>query len=121
MSSQESTTSSRTEVDPQSPSFKIHTDESGDENPRRLPLNGFKELEDQNEVDAEKLRAQRRQRLPSFAEDAFRDPYLVDWNGPGDPRHPLNWSKKRRWFITALSGVLILNATFASSAPSGIS
>lgn len=48
------------------------------------------------------------------------DAYLVDWEGPEDPAHPLNWSPRSRWWITTLCGILILNATLASSAPSGI-
>ncbi|THG99890.1 hypothetical protein EW026_g2535 [Hermanssonia centrifuga] len=39
---------------------------------------------------------------------------------PGDPEDPHNWSRSRRWYITLFSGMLVLNATFASSAPSGI-
>ncbi|KAK4705363.1 hypothetical protein P7C70_g842, partial [Phenoliferia sp. Uapishka_3] len=31
-----------------------------------------------------------------------------------------SWSAKYRWFITALSGLLVLNATFASSAPANL-
>lgn len=54
-----------------------------------------------------------------------------------DPASPYNWSRVKRWYITLLGGVLVLNAyvdipapfspranplhrTFASSAPSGI-
>ncbi|CAE6450446.1 unnamed protein product [Rhizoctonia solani] len=48
------------------------------------------------------------------------DPFLVQWDGPDDPANPKNWSRKFRWYITALGGVAVLNATFASSAPSGI-
>ncbi|TBU30061.1 MFS general substrate transporter [Dichomitus squalens] len=39
---------------------------------------------------------------------------------PDDPDNPKTWSRPYRWFITMLSAVLVLNATFASSAPSGI-
>ncbi|KAF7347942.1 putative mfs-multidrug-resistance transporter [Mycena venus] len=38
----------------------------------------------------------------------------------GDPANPKNWSNARRWYLTALAGMLVLNATFASAAPSGI-
>ncbi|KAJ3829780.1 major facilitator superfamily domain-containing protein [Lentinula raphanica] len=47
----------------------------------------------------------------------------------GDPKNPKarerltdrqNWSKARRWYLTILGGMLVLNATFSSSAPSGI-
>ncbi|KZT02502.1 MFS general substrate transporter [Laetiporus sulphureus 93-53] len=37
-----------------------------------------------------------------------------------DPENPKNWSRAYRWYLTALSGLLVLNATFASSAPTGI-
>ncbi|BFZ63705.1 hypothetical protein YB2330_004837 [Saitoella coloradoensis] len=46
------------------------------------------------------------------------DPNLVIFTDD-DPLNPKNWSRGRRWYITALSGLLVLNATFASSAPSG--
>lgn len=50
---------------------------------------------------------------------------------PGDNQHcrhlltgraltPQNWSYGFRWYLTVLGGVLVLNSTFASSAPSGI-
>ncbi|KAI0776897.1 MFS general substrate transporter [Trametes elegans] len=39
---------------------------------------------------------------------------------PDDPDNPKTWSRPYRWYITMLSAVLVLNATFASSAPSGI-
>ncbi|EIW63711.1 MFS general substrate transporter [Trametes versicolor FP-101664 SS1] len=40
--------------------------------------------------------------------------------GPDDPDNPKTWSRPYRWYVTMLSAVLVLNATFASSAPSGI-
>ncbi|KAF7310808.1 Polyamine transporter 1 [Mycena chlorophos] len=49
-----------------------------------------------------------------------KDPFLVDSFDEGDPTNPMNWSRLRRWYLTALAGVLVLNATFASAAPSGI-
>ncbi|KAF8687127.1 MFS general substrate transporter, partial [Rhizoctonia solani] len=52
--------------------------------------------------------------------DEKGDPFLVQWDGPDDPANPKNWSRMFRWYITALGGVAVLNATFASSAPSGI-
>lgn len=39
--------------------------------------------------------------------------------GPGDIENPKNWSALRRWYITFVSVVLVVNATFASSSPSG--
>ncbi|EPS93497.1 hypothetical protein FOMPIDRAFT_1026518 [Fomitopsis schrenkii] len=40
--------------------------------------------------------------------------------GLDDPEHPMNWSRAYRWYLTMLGGLLVLNATFASSAPSGV-
>lgn len=31
-----------------------------------------------------------------------------------------NWSNTRKWYLTALGGLLVLNSTFSSSAPSGV-
>ena len=38
---------------------------------------------------------------------------------PGDVENPKNWSSARRWYITVVSVFLVVNATFASSSPSG--
>ncbi|KIM95135.1 hypothetical protein OIDMADRAFT_135050 [Oidiodendron maius Zn] len=38
---------------------------------------------------------------------------------PGDIENPKNWSSARRWYITIVSVFLVVNATFASSSPSG--
>lgn len=38
---------------------------------------------------------------------------------PKDIENPRNWSTIRRFFITICSIILVMNATFASSAPSG--
>lgn len=43
---------------------------------------------------------------------------LLDF-APGDIENPKNWSKARRWYITVVSVLLVVNATFASSSPSG--
>ncbi|EJF55857.1 MFS general substrate transporter [Dichomitus squalens LYAD-421 SS1] len=40
--------------------------------------------------------------------------------GPEDPDNPKTWSRLYRWYITMASALLLLNATFASSAPEGI-
>ncbi|KAJ6621614.1 MFS general substrate transporter [Mycena sp. CBHHK59/15] len=49
-----------------------------------------------------------------------KNDYLICKFEEGDPTNPKNWSRARRWYLTGLSGLLVLNATFASSAPSGI-
>ncbi|CDZ96474.1 mfs general substrate transporter [Phaffia rhodozyma] len=46
--------------------------------------------------------------------------HQVTWDGPDDKANPKNWSAIYRWILTVLSGILVLNATFASSAPSGV-
>jgi len=50
-------------------------------------------------------------------------PYLNE-NGhidfpPGDLENPKEWSVRRRWFCTVIAIMLVVNATFASSSPSG--
>ncbi|KAG6818037.1 hypothetical protein H0H87_009192 [Tephrocybe sp. NHM501043] len=54
---------------------------------------------------------------PQLQDDV--DIYQVTFD-PGDPLNPKNWSTLRRWYLTMASGLLVLNATFASSSPSGI-
>ncbi|KAK7449165.1 hypothetical protein VKT23_013315 [Stygiomarasmius scandens] len=39
---------------------------------------------------------------------------------PDDAENPKNWSRLRRWYITVFASILVLNATFASAAPSGV-
>ena len=51
------------------------------------------------------------------------NPYLnehghVDF-APGDIENPKNWSSRRRWYITIVAVLLVVNATMASSSPSG--
>lgn len=43
---------------------------------------------------------------------------LLDF-APNDIENPKNWSAARRWYITVVSVLLVVNATFASSGPSG--
>lgn len=50
-------------------------------------------------------------------------PYLNE-NGhldfaPGDLENPKEWSTPRRWYCTVVAILLVVNATFASSSPSG--
>ncbi|KAH6663393.1 major facilitator superfamily domain-containing protein [Halenospora varia] len=59
----------------------------------------------------------------SRAIEAGEKPYLnenglVDFS-PGDIENPKNWSQPRRWYITVVSVSLVVNATLASSSPSG--
>ncbi|KAI0313062.1 major facilitator superfamily domain-containing protein [Amylostereum chailletii] len=47
------------------------------------------------------------------------DPFLVRFS-ENDPENPQNWSRIKRWYLTLASGILVLNAAFASAAPSNI-
>lgn len=38
---------------------------------------------------------------------------------PNDIENPKSWSKARKWYITFASVLMVVNATFASSSPSG--
>jgi len=55
--------------------------------------------------------------------EASDTPYLNDDGlldfGPDDVENPKNWSMARRWYITIVAVLLVVNATFASSSPSG--
>jgi DHA1 family multidrug resistance protein-like MFS transporter len=37
------------------------------------------------------------------------DPDMVQWDGPDDPENPLNWSRGRRWLVTAVVILLSVN------------
>lgn len=50
---------------------------------------------------------------PYVNEDGYLD------FGPGDIENPKNWSAARHWYITVVAVLLVVNATFASSSPSG--
>ncbi|KAG1749872.1 major facilitator superfamily domain-containing protein [Suillus paluster] len=47
------------------------------------------------------------------------DPYLVSFD-EDDPANPKNWSFAKKWYLTLAAGLLVLNATFSSSAPSSL-
>ncbi|GAA5830889.1 hypothetical protein JCM11251_001112 [Rhodosporidiobolus azoricus] len=47
------------------------------------------------------------------------DPFLVTLKGR-DHLNPHTWAVWYRWALTGVAGLLVLNATFASSAPSGL-
>jgi MFS transporter, DHA1 family, multidrug resistance protein len=55
--------------------------------------------------------------------EAGETPHLNDKGqldfSPNDIENPKNWSTRRRWYITVVSVILVVNATFASSSPSG--
>ena len=57
-------------------------------------------------------------------DEADREPPYLNANGnvdfrPGDVENPKNWSTRRRWGVTVSAVLLVMNATFASSSPSG--
>ncbi|KZT54325.1 MFS general substrate transporter [Calocera cornea HHB12733] len=56
---------------------------------------------------------------PQEIEREKEDPFLVVWE-EGDKENPKNWNRGFRWYITCFGGLLTLNATFSSSAPSGV-
>lgn len=59
---------------------------------------------------------------PELMKEAIKeekDVFLVTFDD-NDPLDPKNWSKLYRWYLTFASSLLVLNASFASSAPSGM-
>jgi len=44
-----------------------------------------------------------------------KDPNLVEWDGPDDPENPQNFSRSRKWIITAVMSTMTMWITFASS------
>lgn len=59
----------------------------------------------------------------SKAIEASERPHLNEHGeldfSPDDVENPKDWSTRRRWYITVASVLLVVNATFASSSPSG--
>lgn len=39
---------------------------------------------------------------------------------PGDVENPKTWSRARRWWVSFAAVLMVVNATFASSTPSGV-
>ncbi|KAF3017729.1 hypothetical protein E8E14_004240 [Neopestalotiopsis sp. 37M] len=56
--------------------------------------------------------------LESSEKPFVNDKGQVDFS-PDDVENPHNWSTARRWYVTFASVLLVVNATFASSSPSG--
>ncbi|PMD31136.1 MFS general substrate transporter [Hyaloscypha variabilis F] len=40
---------------------------------------------------------------------------IVDWDGPDDPKNPMNWSRKKKLGIAVLLGLITMGSSFASS------
>ncbi|KAK8854610.1 hypothetical protein IAR55_003349 [Kwoniella newhampshirensis] len=75
-------------------------------------------------TDAERgLRAMRSREEEEAREEEIEekgpDPWAVKFE-PGEKTNPKNWGVGYRWFLTGIAGLLVLNSTFSSSAPSGI-
>ncbi|KXS94928.1 hypothetical protein AC578_3929 [Pseudocercospora eumusae] len=47
--------------------------------------------------------------------DEEQDPNVVGWDGPDDPKNPMNWSPYRKWGIAINMGLMTFVVTFASS------
>ncbi|KAG8933239.1 hypothetical protein FRC01_010228 [Tulasnella sp. 417] len=76
--------------------------------------------DDRSIVDDDKQDGTDTHEEPELSETVEQSSYLVRWDGPGDPENPKNWSRPYRWFLTMVSGLLMFNASFASSAPAGV-
>jgi hypothetical protein len=44
---------------------------------------------------------------------------LVEWDGPGDPNNPHNWTPRFKWFVSAVLVTLPLIVNIGSSVMSG--
>ncbi|THV07660.1 MFS general substrate transporter [Dendrothele bispora CBS 962.96] len=71
------------------------------------------------EPESSKTKNKNKKELNENSEPEQGDPFLVSDLGD-DPSNPMNMSRLRRWYITVVTGLLVLNATFASSVPSGV-
>lgn len=47
--------------------------------------------------------------LTRFQSQAGRDQIIVHWESDDDMENPQNWSKAYKWYLTVLSGILVLN------------
>jgi multidrug resistance protein len=56
--------------------------------------------------------------IEASEEVCLNDDGLLEFS-PNDIENPKNWPTGRRWYITVVSVILVVNATFASSSPSG--
>lgn len=59
--------------------------------------------------------------LERYPSQLDKDVILVHWVGENDADNPQNWSPVRRGLLSIVAAMVVLNATFSSSAPSGIS
>ncbi|PWY98581.1 putative mfs-multidrug-resistance transporter [Testicularia cyperi] len=110
---------------PQASPQYIPAEGSADGQPR--PMRTFSRRDRMELVDSTHLfggdieRANTENHLERFQSQAGKDTVVVHWEGEDDRENPFTWSRAYRWFLTLLAGLLVLNSTFTSSAPSGIS
>lgn len=93
------------------------------EEPEKAPSNDDKDVE-AGDPRLEKLQSRRSAR-------SLKDPNLVTWDGPDDPKNPKNWSYGRKWaatfvvssftFISPVSSSMLAPAIQALSKDIGIS
>ncbi|KAH3955381.1 hypothetical protein HBH53_002050 [Parastagonospora nodorum] len=46
---------------------------------------------------------------------ARKEEIIITWDGPHDPRNPLNWSQKRKWVVTILVSMFTFISPFSST------
>ncbi|GAA5912849.1 uncharacterized protein JCM6883_004852 [Sporobolomyces salmoneus] len=99
---------------PQSASHSSHEETLADNPPSKSVDQEEKgqESEKGSEQPGEKQAEQKKEEPP-------KDPFLVTLEGR-DHLNPHTWPVWYRWFLTGFAGLLVLNATFASSAPSNL-
>ena len=49
------------------------------------------------------------------AANVEQDPNIVDWDGPDDPKNPLNWPSRKKWGIVWSVGAVTLITPIGSS------
>jgi len=65
------------------------------------------------------LQERRSRSVHGVDEEKSDEDWMVTWE-EGEKANPKNWTVAYRWYITAAASLLVLNSTFASSAPSGV-
>ncbi|RMZ78217.1 hypothetical protein DV738_g4024, partial [Chaetothyriales sp. CBS 135597] len=52
---------------------------------------------------------------PEESNSKEKDPDIVDWDGPDDPRRPVNWPKTRKWAVLSIVSAITFLTPLASS------
>ncbi|KAJ4364572.1 hypothetical protein N0V83_009168 [Neocucurbitaria cava] len=55
------------------------------------------------------------QNVEGALEREGEDEIIITWDGPYDPRNPLNWSQKRKWVVTILVSLFTFISPFSST------